>query len=44
VLALAAFSSIFKFADVVAFYPWMDRFSQFIVRISGRGSESAIRR
>ncbi len=30
VLALAAFSSIFKFAGVLAFYPWLDRFSRFI--------------
>ena len=44
VLALAAFSSIFKFAGIVVFYPWLDRFSQFIVRISGRGSESAVSR
>ena len=44
VLALAAFSSVFKLAGVVAFYPWMDRFSQLIVRLSGRGSVSAISR
>jgi phosphate:Na+ symporter len=44
VLALAAFSSIFKFAGIAVFYPWLDRFSQFIVRISGRGSESAVSR
>jgi phosphate:Na+ symporter len=44
VLALAAFSSIFKFAGIVVFYPWLDRFSQFIVRIFGRGSESAVSR
>ena len=43
-LALAAFSSIFKFGGIVVFYPWLDRFSQFIVRISGRGSESAVSR
>jgi phosphate:Na+ symporter len=44
VLALAAFSSLFKFAGVAAFYPWLDGFSRFIVRISGRGTESAVGR
>jgi phosphate:Na+ symporter len=44
VLALAAFSSIFKLAGIVAFYPWIDHFSRFIVRISGKGSESAVSR
>ena len=44
VLALAAFSSIFKFAGIVVFYPWIDRFSRLIVRVSGRGSESAVGR
>ena len=33
VLALAAFSSIFKFAGVLAFYPWLERFSRLIERI-----------
>jgi phosphate:Na+ symporter len=42
VLALAAFSSIFKFVGILAFYPWLDRFSRLIIRISGRGSESAV--
>jgi phosphate:Na+ symporter len=42
VLALAAFSSIFKFAGVLGFYPWLDRFSRLIIRISGKGSESAV--
>jgi phosphate:Na+ symporter len=42
VLALAAFSSIFKFVGVAAFLPWLDRFSQLIIRISGRGAESAV--
>jgi phosphate:Na+ symporter len=42
VLALAAFSSIFKFVGVAAFFPWLDRFSQLIVKISGRGVESAV--
>jgi phosphate:Na+ symporter len=44
VLALATFSSFFKLAGIVAFYPWLDRFSEFIVRISGTGSESAVSR
>ncbi len=44
VLALAAFSSIFKFAGIAAFLPWIDRFAQLIVRISGSGSESAVGR
>jgi phosphate:Na+ symporter len=44
VLALAAFSSIFKLAGIVVFYPWLDRFSQLIVRISGAGSESPVSR
>lgn len=42
VLALAAFSSIFKLAGIAAFYPWLDGFSRFIVRISGQGSETAV--
>jgi phosphate:Na+ symporter len=44
VLALAAFSSIFKFAGIAAFFPWIDRFAQLVVRLSGRGSESAVSR
>jgi phosphate:Na+ symporter len=44
VLALAAFSSIFKFAGVLAFYPWLDRFSRFIEGISGAGAETAVSR
>ena len=42
VLALAAFSTIFKLAGVLVFYPWLDPYARFIVRISGRGSESAV--
>jgi phosphate:Na+ symporter len=42
VLALAAFSTIFKLASIVAFYPWLDPFARFIVRISGEGSASAV--
>jgi phosphate:Na+ symporter len=44
VVALATFSSLFKLAGIVAFYPWLDGFARFIVRISGRGSESAVSR
>ena len=44
VLALATFSSLFKLAGIMAFYPWLDAFSQFIIRISGGGSESAVSR
>src|SRR5262245_2274294 len=40
VLALAAFSTIFKLAGIVVFYPWLDSFARFIVRISGKGSAS----
>lgn len=44
VLALAAFSTLFKLAGVVAFYPWLDAYARFIVRISGSGGESAVGR
>jgi phosphate:Na+ symporter len=44
VLAMATFSSLFKFAGIVVFYPWLDHFARFIVRISGIGSESAVSR
>jgi phosphate:Na+ symporter len=44
VLALAAFSSIFKLAGIVVFYPWLDAFASFIVRISGAGRDSAVSR
>ncbi len=44
VLALAAFSSIFKLIGVMAFFPWLDRYSQLIVTLSGRGSETAVSR
>jgi phosphate:Na+ symporter len=44
VLALAAFSTIFKLAGVLVFYPWLDHYSRFIVRISGRGSETSVSR
>ena len=44
VLALAAFSSIFKLLGILAFYPWLDGFSRFIERISGRGTDTAVSR
>lgn len=44
VLALAAFSSIFKLVGVAAFFPWLDAFSRLIVRMSGAGAESAVTR
>src|SRR5262245_36919108 len=44
VLALAAFSSIFKFAGIAVFYPWLDPFARLVVRISGEGSASAVGR
>jgi phosphate:Na+ symporter len=44
VLALAAFSTIFKFMGVVAFYPWINPFARLVVRISGKGSDSAVSR
>ncbi len=43
-LALAAFSTIFKLAGIVAFYPWLDPFARFIVRITGEASTSAVGR
>jgi phosphate:Na+ symporter len=44
VLALAAFSSIFKLVGILAFYPWLDRFSHIIERITGSGVETAVTR
>src|SRR5262249_27088900 len=44
VLALAAFSSIFKLAGIAAFYPWLDQFARFIERISGTGADTAVSR
>ena len=44
VLALAAFSTIFKFAGIAVFYPFIDRFARLIVRITGSGSQSAVSR
>ena len=44
VLALAAFSSIFKLAGVVVFYPWIGGFARFVAGVSGKGSASAVGR
>jgi phosphate:Na+ symporter len=44
VLALAAFSTIFKLAGIIAFYPWLDGFAWLIVRFSGEGTVSAVGR
>jgi phosphate:Na+ symporter len=44
VLALAAFSSIFKLAGIVVFYPWLDHYAAFIVRIAGGGRDTAVDR
>jgi phosphate:Na+ symporter len=44
VLALAAFSTIFKLAAIAVFYPWLDQFADFIVRISGTGVDTAVSR
>ncbi len=44
VLALAAFSTIFKLAGIVVCYPLLDPFARFIVRISGEGSATAVSR
>src|SRR5215831_15660354 len=42
VLAMATFSSLFKLAGIVVFYPWLDHFAGFIMRLAGTGSESAL--
>jgi phosphate:Na+ symporter len=44
VLALAAFSTIFKLAGIVAFYPLLDPFARYVVRTIGEGSTSAVGR
>jgi phosphate:Na+ symporter len=44
VLALAAFSSIFKLAGILAFYPWLGGFTRFVERISGKGAEGPVAR
>jgi len=44
VLAIAAFSSVFKFAGVVVFYPFIDPFARWIARVTGGGGDSAVER
>ncbi len=44
VLALAAFSSIFKLAGIAVFYPWLDQFARLIVRMSGTQADTAVSR
>ncbi len=44
VLAVAAFSSLFKLMGVVVFFPWLDAFARFVVRLSGPGADSAVNR
>src|SRR5262249_10724897 len=44
VLALAAFTSLFKLAGILVFYPWLDHFVRLIERMSGRGGDSAVSR
>jgi phosphate:Na+ symporter len=44
VLAMAAFSSLFKVAGILAVYPWLGGFARWIERISGPGTDSAVSR
>lgn len=44
VLALAAFSSLFKLMGVLVFYPWLDAFARFIVKLTGKGADTAVSR
>lgn len=44
VLALAAFSSLFKVAGIGVFYPFIDRFAVLVERITGSGRVSAVDR
>jgi phosphate:Na+ symporter len=44
VLAVAAFSSLFKLMGVVVFFPWLDAYARFIVNLSGKGDDSAVSR
>jgi phosphate:Na+ symporter len=44
VLALAAFSTIFKFAGIVIFYPWLGPFARYIEQITGDDNASAVGR
>ena len=44
VLALASFSSLFKLAGILIFYPWLDGFARLIERMTGPGRETAVDR
>ncbi len=44
VLALAAFSSLFKLMGVAVFFPWLDSFARLIERLSGAGADTAVAR
>jgi len=44
VLALAAFSSLFKLMGVAVFFPWLDSFARFIEKRSGPGADTAVAR
>ncbi len=44
VLAVAAFSSLFKLVGVVVFFPWLDADARFIVNLSGKKEETAVSR
>jgi phosphate:Na+ symporter len=44
VLALAAFSTLFKLMGVVTFYPWLDAYARFIVNLAGKGADTAVNR
>ena len=44
VLALAAFSTLFKLAGVIAVFPWLGSFSRFIAAISSRDGDTAVSR
>ena len=44
VLALAAFSSLFKLAGIAAFYPWLDAYAALVIRLTGGGGDTAVDR
>jgi phosphate:Na+ symporter len=44
VLALAAFSSLFKLMGVLVFFPWLDTYARLIVKLSGKGADTAVNR
>ncbi|MBX3024808.1 Na/Pi cotransporter family protein [bacterium] len=44
VLALASFSSLFKLAGILVFYPWLDQFARYIEHLTGPGRDTAVDR